>query len=281
MSNNLPALISMGDMERMAQAVSKSGLFGMKTPEQAMALMLVAQAEGLHPATAAMEYDIIQGRPARKSSAMLSRFQQSGGKMRYTERTDTKVAAIFSHPQGGEIEIDWTMDRARAAGLTGKDNWKRWPRQMLSARVISEGVRAVFPGATGMFYEPGEVADMVDVTPPAKSRSNAHTVTPGTGQTVIPHDPATGEIFPPSDNIGPEPVAEVAQAPQTDESLRAEKFCNEIIAKIDGCDSAERIEQVMETNEQKLLRAKAANEEAWDAVIAAAGYRKRKLLGEV
>jgi len=267
-------LVAMSDLERMATAIVKSGLFGMKTPDQAIALMLVAQAEGLHPATAAMEYDIIQGRPARKSSAMLSRFQQSGGKMRYTERSDTRVAAIFSHPQGGEIEIDWTMDRANKAGLTGKDNWKKWPRQMLSARVISEGVRAVFPGATGMFYEPGEVSDMVDVTPPKPKK--AANVTP-------PHDPETGEVldagFPAHDLPATQPDLPVEQPPQTDESARAEKFCNELIAKLDACESAERVEALLETNKPKLDRAKAANEEAYDAVIASAGYRKRKLLG--
>lgn len=198
MSNDL---VPMDALERMAAAIAKSGLFGLKTPEQAIALMLVAQAEGLHPATAAMEYDIIQGRPARKSSAMLSRFQASGGKMRYTERTDARVAAVFSHPQGGEIEIDWTMERAKKAGLGGKDNWHKWPRQMLSARVISEGVRAVFPGATGMFYEPGEVADMEplkDVTPPAPAKKpRGGLASPGILPTnIIPHDPETGEIDP-------------------------------------------------------------------------------------
>lgn len=273
-------LVPYNDLEKMAAAVSKSGLFGMRNADQAMALMLVAQAEGLHPMAAVQQFHIINGTPARKSWSILERFQKAGGSVEWKERSDAKVVGIFSHPQGGSVSVEWTPERAKKAQISNP-MWTKYPRQMMTARVISEGVRTVFPGATGGFYTPEEQQDMVDVTPPAKSRSNAHTVTPGTAQTVIPHDPATGEIFPPSDNIGPEPVAEVAQAPQTDESLRAEKFCNEIIAKIDGCDSAERIEQVMETNEQKLLRAKAANEEAWDAVIAAAGYRKRKLLGEI
>lgn len=238
MSNDL---VPMDALERMAAAIAKSGLFGLKTPEQAIALMLVAQAEGLHPATAAMEYDIIQGRPARKSSAMLSRFQASGGKMRYTERTDARVAAVFSHPQGGEIEIDWTMERAKKAGLGGKDNWQKWPRQMLSARVISEGVRAVFPGATGMFYEPGEVADMEppplkDVTPPKRpARPVARPAIPA-------HDPETGEIeedFMPQDQgeLGqrePE-LAALQPAPEhadDPEYKKAYDWANDILGKI-------------------------------------------------
>ena len=46
-------LIPVNEVQTMAIAVAKSGLFGMKTPEQALALMLVAQSEGLHPARAA------------------------------------------------------------------------------------------------------------------------------------------------------------------------------------------------------------------------------------
>ena len=44
------AIVPFGDIERMARAVATSNLFGVKTMEQAAALMLVAQAEGMHPA---------------------------------------------------------------------------------------------------------------------------------------------------------------------------------------------------------------------------------------
>ena len=116
---------SVQDIETMAKAITKSGLFGIKTPDQAVALMLVAQSEGRHPASVASEFDIIQGRPALKSQAALARFQASGGKIQWTHRGPTKCAAKFNHPQGGELEITWTMDRANAAGLTGKQTWKQ------------------------------------------------------------------------------------------------------------------------------------------------------------
>ena len=159
------AVVPYQDMERMALAVAKSRLFGMKTPEEALSLMLIAQAEGLHPATAARDFHVIQGRPCLKSDAMLARFQAAGGKVEWTEYTDKRVAGRFSHPQGGSVEVDWTQERAKAAGLLNKDNWKSYPRQMLRARVISEGVRTVFPGANSGLYTVEEVTDTVDVTP--------------------------------------------------------------------------------------------------------------------
>lgn len=161
-------LVPYADMERMAMAIAKSRLFGMKTPEEALALMAIAQAEGMHPATAARDFHVIQGRPALKADAMLARFQSAGGKVRWVEYTDQRVCGEFSHPAGGTVEIDWDWKRAMAAGLTNKDNWKSYPRQMLRARVISEGVRTVFPGANSGLYTVEEVQDMeVDVTPPA------------------------------------------------------------------------------------------------------------------
>jgi hypothetical protein len=161
------ALVPINDMERMAVAVAKSGLFGMKTPEQAMSLMLIAQAEGVHPARAIQEYHIIQGRPALRADAMLARFQAAGGRVEWTCYTDARVCGKFSHPQGGTVEIDWTQERAKAAGLLNRDNWKSYPRQMLRSRVISEGVRTVYPGSAAGIYTAEEVQDMVDVTPAA------------------------------------------------------------------------------------------------------------------
>lgn len=152
-------LVPIADIERMAGAIAKSGFFGVKTIEQAVALMLIAQAEGLHPAIAARDYNVIQGRPALKADAMLARFQQAGGSVNWTELTDKRVSATFTHPQGGSVSIDWDMARAKAAGLDGKDNYKKWPRQMLRARCISEGIRTVYPGVLSGMYTPEEVQD--------------------------------------------------------------------------------------------------------------------------
>lgn len=153
------ALVPVTDLEKMAQAVAASKLFGVTTPDQAMALMLLAQAEGLHPATAARDYHIIQGRPAMKADAMLARYLNSGGKVEWHDHTDTKVAATFTHPAGGSLKIEWDMARAKAAELGGKDMWRKYPRQMLRARVISEGIRATNPAVASGIYTPEEVMD--------------------------------------------------------------------------------------------------------------------------
>jgi hypothetical protein len=154
------ALIPVDQVERMALAVAKSGLFGVKTPDQAMALMLIAQAEGMHPAIAARDYHVINGRPTLRADAMLARFQQAGGRVEWGEYTDRKVVGTFTHPQGGSVRIEWTTDMAVSAGLTRNPTWKSYPRQMLRARCISEGIRTIYPGVAIGTYTPEEAEDM-------------------------------------------------------------------------------------------------------------------------
>lgn len=94
-----------------------------------------------------------------KADAMLARFQLAGGKVRWASLTDTKVVGEFTHESGGSATIEWDMDRAKAAGLGGKANWLKYPRQMLRARVISEGIRTVYPACVVGVYTPEEVQD--------------------------------------------------------------------------------------------------------------------------
>jgi hypothetical protein len=154
-------LIPVADIERMGLAIAKSKLFGVQTPEQAIALMLVAQAEGRHPAIAARDYHVIQGRPTLKADAILARFQEAGGRVEWHTYTNEKAEATFSHPSGGSLRIAWTIQDAKAAGLTGKPGpWQQFPRAMLRARLISEGVRTVYPAVVCGTYTPEEVQDM-------------------------------------------------------------------------------------------------------------------------
>ena len=153
-------LIPFDQTKLMAQAIAESKLFGIQTPAQALALGLLCQAEGRHPAEAARDYHIINGKPSLKSEAMLARFQQAGGRVEWHEYTHESVSGTFTHPQGGSLKVSWTMQDATRAGLTGNPTWKKFPRQMLKARCISEAVRGIFPGVLSGLYAPEEVSDM-------------------------------------------------------------------------------------------------------------------------
>lgn len=166
------ALVPVADIEKMAVAIAKSKMFGMKTADEAFALMLIAQAEGMHPAIAARDYHVIQGRPTLKADAMLARFQNAGGKVQWDVYTDAEVTGTFSHPSGGSLKLTWTFAQAKTIGLTGKDNWKYYPRAMLRARCISEGIRTVYPGCVVGTY----TAEELEEIPKAKDMGMAEVV---------------------------------------------------------------------------------------------------------
>ena len=156
MSNIIPV----SDMTVMADSIVKSGFYGFKTKEQVMAVMLVAQAENKHPASVVQEYDIIQGKPALKSQAILARFQLSGGSVQWDELTPKRVIGTFKHPQGGSLTVEWTIEMAKQAGIYREGSgWSKYPEDMLRARVISRAVRSIYPACILGHYATEEVMD--------------------------------------------------------------------------------------------------------------------------
>jgi len=227
--------LSYAELERLGSAIAKSGLFGMKTAEQAITLMMIAQAEGRHPALAARDYDVIQGKPAKKSEAMLRDFLEAGGHVTWHALTDEVADATFKHQQGGEVRITWDMQRAQKAGLKGKDLWGKYPRQMLRSRTVSEGVRTVWPMATSGCYVPEEVRDFTGPTIEAKPE---------------PEAPSTREAINASVPIAPKPRTR-------------RSFLDETRQKLEGAQSHEAVNAVL--FDQEVVRAR----EEWQGPLKA------------
>lgn len=154
-------MVPYSDLTKMAESVVKSGMFpNVKTTEAAMTLFLICQSEGLHPLQAMMRYNIIQGRPAMKAEAMLASFMERGGTVDWTEYTNDAVSAIFTSrgvPSG--VTVRWTMEDAKRAGILANPTWTKYPKQMLKARVASDGVRMADPTVNQGRYTPEEVSD--------------------------------------------------------------------------------------------------------------------------
>lgn len=157
-------LIPIAQVQVMAKTVAQSGLFGLKNADQAMTLMLLAQSENIHPMTALQQYHILNGRPVLKSTEVLSRFQRAGGKIKYI-KSDDKVCEIeFSHEMAGSITLKWDIEKAKTAGVYDSNPvWKKYPENMLRARCITDGVKAIFPSCLGGFMSEAEAQDIEPV----------------------------------------------------------------------------------------------------------------------
>lgn len=164
----LPATrFSFADMREMAKTIVASRMFAdIQTPEAALSLMMLCDSEGLHPMQAVRRFHLIKNKPTMRADAMQAEFIRQGGIVRWVERTNTSCSARFIHPtqapEPGEL-VTFTMEDAERAGVALKnENYKKYPRNMLQARVISDGVRLVLPGVVVGICTPEEVQDFDD-----------------------------------------------------------------------------------------------------------------------
>lgn len=170
-------LVTMQQLDEMAESIVRGGMFGCKDVHQAKSLLLLAQAEGVHPMTAVRDFHIINGKPSRKAESIMARFLSAGGKVVWISYTPTEVCGRFTHPQGGEVTVHWSIDRASKIKaynnkkkawipLTESNpNYRAYPAAMLRSRCISEGVRTVYPAAIGGVLSDVEAMDAAHVAP--------------------------------------------------------------------------------------------------------------------
>ena len=160
-------------VKQLGAAIFKSGLFGVDRMEQGEILAMQCLVEKKSPLELARTYHFIQGQLAIRADALLAKYQQAGGFVVWTERTDEKVEATFHYKERSAV-IKATLkeytDNGTALGKDGKlkDNWKRWPRRMLTARAISEGVRLLAPECCFGTYVAEEI-DRVEYVKPRKA----------------------------------------------------------------------------------------------------------------
>ena len=152
-------------IKEMGEMIAGSGMFGCTKVEQGHVLAMQCLAEGKAPLELAKTYHLIEGKLTMRADAMLGRYLTTGGRVKWLVRTDTEVRAIWSK-DGNDLEISSTIEEYKNNGIAlGKDgrslktNWQKFPRQMLTARNVSEAIRLLAPQIISGIYTPEEVSD--------------------------------------------------------------------------------------------------------------------------
>jgi hypothetical protein len=131
-------------------------------PGEATAAILAGLEVGLQPMAALRAFDVIQGVAAPKAITQRAVAQANGHDIELLESTATRCRVRCRRRGGNWQPVDWTIDRARQLGVTGKANWKNQPQAMLVARATSEAARLVAADALlGIAYSSEELADGV------------------------------------------------------------------------------------------------------------------------
>lgn len=74
---------------------------------------------------------------------------------------DIRTTIVF-YRDGLEERCSFTWKEASDMGITGKDNWKKMPKQMLYARCLSKGANRIGSDLTLGLYSTEELYDHVD-----------------------------------------------------------------------------------------------------------------------
>jgi len=148
-------------LQRAAIALQKSGYFSdVKSEAQAIVKVMAGQELGLAPFTSMSGIHIIQNKPVLGSNIMATLVKNDPRYDYHVKQCDDKACILEWLEDGRKVgEAGFTIQEAQAAGLTTKDNWKKYTSDMLFARAISRGARRYAPGIFGgaPVYTPDEM----------------------------------------------------------------------------------------------------------------------------
>lgn len=130
-------------------------------PGAVLACILTGHELGVEPMQALQKIHVIDGRPAMAAELMRALVIRHGHEIWFEEMSSQSVTIIGKRRDKDRItKVTWTMDDARKANLADKDNWRKYPMDMLAARSTGRLCRAIFPDVlAGLSYTLEELSD--------------------------------------------------------------------------------------------------------------------------
>lgn len=130
-------------------------------PGAVMACILYGHELGIDPMQSLQKIHVIDGRPAMAAELMRAIVLRHGHEIWFEAMSTTSVTIIGRRrDQVRETKITWTADDAKRAGLLDKQNWRKYPMDMLAARVTGRLCRLMFADClAGLSYTLEELSD--------------------------------------------------------------------------------------------------------------------------
>lgn len=184
--------VSTSDIMNIAKAFSDSGMFpDIKSAAQAAVKIQAGKEFGIQPFASMSGIHIIQGKPTIGAGLMAARVKGFGKYDYLVKKHDDKICEIefFEKTQAGKQSLGvstFTIEEAKKAGTKNMD---KFPKNMLFARAMSNGVKWYTPDIYETpVYVPEEMehvtveAEVIqpdhsqDITQAVTSLDNCHTI---------------------------------------------------------------------------------------------------------
>ena len=185
------------DLFRLGDVLAQSGYFqDARQAAQAIVKVMAGRELGFGPIASMTGIHIIQGRPAIGADLMAKAVKRSG---RYNYRTvtltDEECSIEFFEKSGDAWQSIGVSRFTRADAIKAKTkNLESFPRNMLFARAMSNGVKWFCPDALGLTTYTPEELDGIEAAP-IQAPAQAVQVEPAISQTTFP-EPTAGPMAP-------------------------------------------------------------------------------------
>lgn len=141
-------------------------------PGDVLVVLLTGREFGLQPMQAMRMLHVVDGKPVMAADLMVGLCLGRREVCEYfvlVESTADRATYKTKRVGTQEVVLTWTMKQAQTAGVTNKDNWRKYPDAMLRARCASALARAVYPDLMAGTYDPDELD--VSAAPPMSDRA--------------------------------------------------------------------------------------------------------------
>jgi hypothetical protein len=156
-------------VEKLGEIMYKSGFFDdARSQAQAIVKILAGAELDFGPVASMNGIYIVKGRISLAANLVAAAIQRSGRyRYRVLEHTDQTCTIEFYEKVDGKWEAIGTstfdMEDAKVAGLAGTENWRKFPRNMLFSRALTNGARWSTPDVfNGPVYSPEELGAEVN-----------------------------------------------------------------------------------------------------------------------
>ncbi len=158
------ALVPIDDLASLAEKLAPRSMLPEKLrnkPHDVLAIVMAGRELGLPPWASIRLLNVIEGKPVLTADGMVAVARGSGKCVSFDmiESTD-KIATFETVRHGGKPQrMSFTIEEAKTAGLTNKDNWKKHSAAMLRARAQAALCRVVYQDVLAGVYSDDEAAD--------------------------------------------------------------------------------------------------------------------------
>ena len=162
----------------LAERISKTAMVPpslRNKPDEVLAVVMYGAELGIGPMQALQQIEFISGKPSAKAELLRALVMEAGHRFIVSGDRESAIAECKRKDWDEPRTTTFTIADAQLAGLLGKDGWKKYPDQMLTARVTSKACRMWFADViAGMSYVPEEIESFQPVhEAPTRQRRQA------------------------------------------------------------------------------------------------------------